>query len=175
MIHHISLDAKNPKRVASVLAEIMGGRFVHAPPNFRLDSWVVLPGDEHGTMVEVLPLGTELRPDQREAGHHTGEAHESPFVPHHAYISVDRSPDELLQIATREDWLARRCNRGPFELIECWIENRQMIEFASPEMKAKYLQLLTNPEALQAMVAEYSQTINKTSRKGKEQHRDESE
>src|SRR5262249_3961705 len=151
------IDARNPQYVASALAEIMGGRFVPAPPNFRPDSWVVIPGDEHGTMVEVLPLGTELRPDEKVAGFYAGEAGESPYVPHHAYISVNRSAEELLQIAAHEDWLARRCNRGPFEVIEFWIENRQMIEFASPEMKEKYLQLLTDPEALQAAVAEYSQ------------------
>lgn len=153
MIHHISLDAKNPKHVATVLAEIMGGHIVPAPPNFRPDSWFVFAGDEHGTMVEVLPAGTELRPDEPEAGFHASTAPVAAYVPAHAYISVNVSTETLLQIGKREGWLVRYCDRGPFDLIEFWIENRQMIEFATPEMKEKYVSLLTNPQAMQAALA----------------------
>jgi hypothetical protein len=151
MIHHISLDAKNPKHVATVLAEIMGGQIVPAPPNFRPDSWFVLTGDQHGTLVEVLPLGTEMCPDDVEAGFHQGTS--APYVPTHAYISVQASVETLLQIGAREGWLTRICDRGPFDLVECWIENRQLIEFAAPEMTEKYLAMLTNPQALQAALA----------------------
>lgn len=38
------------------------------------------------------------------------------------------------------------CNRGPFELIECWIENRQLIEFTTPEMTSQYLWLFSSSE-----------------------------
>lgn len=151
MIHHLSLDAKKPQHVATVLAEIMGGQIVPAPPNFRPDSWFVLTGDQHGTLVEVLPLGTELQPDEGEAGFHAGAS--APYVPAHAYISVPVSAETIQQIGTREGWLARYCDRGPFDLIELWIENRQLIEFAPPEMKEKYLALLTNPQAMQAALA----------------------
>ncbi|HEX4950319.1 MAG TPA: hypothetical protein VFZ34_26880 [Blastocatellia bacterium] len=156
MIHHISLDAKNPKHVATVLAEIIGGQVVPAPPNFRPDSWFVLTGDEHGTLVEVLPLGTEICPDNGEAGFRAGAG--APYVATHAYISVKTSVDTLLQIGEREGWLARVCDRGPFDLVEVWFENRQMIEFAPPEMSAKYLALLTNPRALQAALADLAET-----------------
>ncbi len=155
MIHHISLDAKNPKHVATVLAEIMGGQVVPAPPNFRPDSWFILTGDQHGTLVEVLPLGTEMWPDDGEAGFHQGTS--SPYLSTHAYISVNVNVESLLQIGEREGWLTRVCDRGPFDLVECWVENRQLIEFAAPEMKEKYLAILTNPQATQAALADLAE------------------
>jgi hypothetical protein len=99
----------------------------------------------------VLPLGTEMCPDDVEAGFHQGTS--APYVPTHAYISVQASVETLLQIGAREGWLTRICDRGPFDLVECWIENRQLIEFAAPEMTEKYLAMLTNPQALQAALA----------------------
>ncbi|MBL8203562.1 MAG: hypothetical protein JNM09_04975 [Blastocatellia bacterium] len=155
MIHHISLDAKNPRHVATVLAEIMGGQIVPAPPNFRPDSWFVLTGDQYGTLVEVLPLGTEMMPDDIEAGFHQGAS--APYVPTHAYISVQVNAETLQQIGKRENWFVRVCDRGPFDLVEFWIENRQLIEFAPPEMAAKYLNLLTNPQAMQAALADLAE------------------
>ena len=158
MIHHISLDAKRPRHVAEVLAEVLGGQVVPAPPNFRPDSWFVFTGDEHGTLVEVLPYGTELRPDKVEAGFHAGNVPESPFQATHAYVSTNLSAEQILKIGAREDWLTRHCDRGQFELIEFWVENRLLVEFAPPEMKAQYINFLTNPEALQAAMTEIGQT-----------------
>ncbi|MFN7928420.1 MAG: hypothetical protein U0Y68_10820 [Blastocatellia bacterium] len=63
----------------------------------------------------------------------------------------------MLQIGEREGWLTRICDRGPFDLIECWIENRQLLEFATPEMTAKYVGLLTNPQAMQAALADLAE------------------
>ena len=154
MIHHISIAVRNPIHVAGVLAEIMGADVFPAPPNFPKDARFVYPGDEHGTLIEVLPYGTEMRPDEPEAGFHAGAEPNSSFVATHAYVSVNLTGEELLRIGEREGWLTRRCDRGPFELIECWIENRLMIEFATPEMTAQYLGLLTNPEAMRAAIAE---------------------
>jgi hypothetical protein len=155
MIHHISLDAKHPKHVATVLAEIMGGQIVPAPPNFRPDSWFVLAHDQHGTLIEILPLGTEMWPDEIEAGFHAGTS--APYVATHAYISVQTSAETLQQIGEREGWMARVCDRGPFDLVELWIENRQLLEFAPPEMSAKYLALMTNPLAMQAALADLAE------------------
>jgi len=78
----------------------------------------------------------------------------SSFVATHAYISVNITAEQILRIGEREGWLTRRCNRGLFELIECWIENRLMIEFATPEMSSQYVSFLTNQEAVQAALAE---------------------
>ncbi len=157
MIHHISLDAKNPKNVATVLSEIIGGQVVPAPPNFRPDSWFVIAGDDHGTMVEVLPAGTEMRPDDGEAGFYAGETPVAAYGATHAYISVNVSARQLLKIGQREGWVTHICDRGPFDLVEFWIENRQMIEFAPPEMSAKYLHLMTNPQVMQAALADLAE------------------
>src|SRR5215510_13154965 len=72
MIHHISIAVRNPLRVAEFLAEIMEGQVLPAPPNFPKDSRIVFPGDEHGTLIEALPYGTELRPDDSETGMRAG-------------------------------------------------------------------------------------------------------
>ena len=60
MIHHLSIAAKDPKRAAGVLAELMGGTAVPFPPN--PGSFFALQLDEHGSGVEVYPAGTELQP-----------------------------------------------------------------------------------------------------------------
>lgn len=157
MIHHISIDAKNPPHVAAVLAEIMGGQAVPAPPNFPAGSRFVLTGDQHGSMIEVVPCGTEIQPDEPEAGFHLKPMPDASYSASHAYVSVDVSAEALIGIGAREGWLARQCDRGLFQLVEFWIENRQMIEFAPPEMKAQYLNFLTNPEAVQSALSQFAE------------------
>jgi hypothetical protein len=94
-------------------------------------------------------------PDEPEAGFRAGEP--PAYVPTHAYISVKLNAETLLEIGKREGWLTRVCDRGPFEVVEFWIENRQLIEFATPEMKEKYLSMLTNPKAIQAALADLAE------------------
>ncbi|WP_208734697.1 hypothetical protein, partial [Corallococcus praedator] len=60
MIHHISIAADNPLRVAQVLAEFLNGKVVPFASN--PDSYVALALDTYGTMIEVHPRGIELRP-----------------------------------------------------------------------------------------------------------------
>lgn len=153
MIHHISLEANNPKHVATVLAEIIGGQAIIAPPNFPLGSQFVLSGDQHGTMFEVMPRGTDLRPDESEVGFHQAATPRSTYSGAHAYISVNATCEKITAIGAREGWLTRRCNRGPFELMECWVENQLMLELAPPPMLDQYLNFLTNPEMMQAALA----------------------
>lgn len=153
MIHHISIAVKNPKNVAQVLTEIMGGQIIPAPPNFPQGSLFLIPGDEHGTLFEVLPFGSEMRPDAGEAGFHTDVVPNSNYVATHAYLSVETDAETILQIGAREGWLTRICDRGPFSLIELWIENRQLLELATPEMKAQYIGFLTNPATVQSFLA----------------------
>ncbi len=66
MIHHLSIAARDPKHVAGVLAEFMGGVAVPFPPN--PGSFFALQLDEHGSGVEVYPAGTELQPGGATAG-----------------------------------------------------------------------------------------------------------
>ena len=66
MIHHLSIAARDPKHVAGVLAELMGGKAVPFPPN--PGSFFALQLDEHGSGVEVYPAGTELQPGGSNGG-----------------------------------------------------------------------------------------------------------
>lgn len=54
MIHHISLDARNPLRVASVLAEILHGKVY----KFLIPgSYIAMPFDNYGTHFVVFKAG----------------------------------------------------------------------------------------------------------------------
>src|SRR6476646_9958906 len=138
MIHHISIAAENPLRVATVLAEIWQGKVFKFP---HPGSYVVFPFDKYGTGIEVFPLESVLVPaSDTEPSKVIQISHTSSFVATHAAISVPASQEQIEQIGEREGWQVARCNRGPFNVIEFWLENRLMLEFLTPELTAYYLQ-----------------------------------
>ncbi len=146
MIHHLSIAARDPQHVAGVLAELMGGVAVPFPPN--PGSFFALQRDAHGSGVEVHPAGTELRPGgDHGAGFAKREAHG--FGPTHFALSVGTSADAVEAIARREGWHCYRCDRGPFHVIEVWLENESMVEVLPPEYAAEYL-AFARPEGIEA-------------------------
>lgn len=145
MIHHISIAAHETRRVAEALSEILPGPVVPAPPEFPPNSWFVLKGDEPGTFIEVMPFGTEMTPGNG-IPNFVATKPGSEYSVAHAFISVSTPVEKILEVGSREGWQVERCNRGPFELIELWVENRQMLEFATPEMTAQYLGFFNNPK-----------------------------
>ena len=150
MIHHISIAAQNPLRVAQVIAEVMRGE---AFPFFPYPGgYMALPMDEHGTVIEVLPLHTKLLPGENDRPIQFVQANNSrEITATHAAISVPISQEEIEAIGKREGWRVLRCNRdGFFDVIEFWLENTVMLELLTPEMTAKYL-AATNPENLKKM------------------------
>ncbi|BAZ15422.1 hypothetical protein NIES4071_72940 [Calothrix sp. NIES-4071] len=152
MIHHISISARNPERVAQVLAEVMKAQVGPFPPH--PGSYFVLPNDEYGTGIEVYPLGSELLPGEgnSECKFVMNEA-ASQFTATHAAVSVPTSQEEIEEIGKREGWRVVRCNRESFfDVIEFWVENRLMIEFLTPEMASQYLGFITNPELLKSLM-----------------------
>ena len=151
MIHHLSIAARDPKHVAGVLAEFMGGLAVPFPPN--PGSFFALQLDEHGSGVEVYPAGTELRPGGSDGGGFVKKpAAERGYGPTHFALSVTAEADEVEAIARRERWQCFRCNRGPFHVIEVWIENESMVEILPPEFAAEYL-AFTRPDNIAAAMA----------------------
>ena len=44
------------------------------------------------------------------------------------------------------------CQRGPFRVIEYWVDNALMLEMLTPEMQAEYQRSIT-PEGWRAMLA----------------------
>lgn len=143
MIHHVSIAARQPRHVAEVLAELMNGR-AYPFPGGVADSFMAVSGDEHGSMIEVYPEDVVLQPGAGEsqvtAAHNAAPAH----VPFHLLLSVPVDRATVQRIGDREGWRTRLFGRGApgqppvFHVIEFWIENRLMLEVATPDMVAEY-------------------------------------
>jgi hypothetical protein len=138
MIHHLSIPAREPLRVAQVLAELLGGHVTRFGP-YR-DSYIAWAADEHGTAIEVYPAGTEMFPD---AGAGQANFRHNPaasgFVATHAAISVGWAANDVISLAQRQGWRAIELSRGSFDVIEFWAENRVMLEVLTENMAADYL------------------------------------
>lgn len=161
MINHISIAVNNPEKVANVLGELWNGIVIPFPP--CPDSFIVLANDGRGTGVEVTPIdtilvpGEGLPPENADAQTPT-EEYEAKFVksdfvpqyvPTHLNISTRLGIEEVKEIAAREGWRVLVCNRdkGLFQLIELWIEDRFMLEVMTPEQTARYVEI-TDPAFL---------------------------
>ena len=143
MIHHISISARDPRRVARVIAELWQTQALSFPP--LPGAFIVIAGDGHGTAIEVSPLGTELTPGEgdEQVQARLNEA-PSPFTATHAALSVPVSEARIKEIAAREGWRAETFDRGPaFRLVEFWVENRLLIELLPPDMAQRYLDFMT--------------------------------
>lgn len=142
MIHHLSLPAENPEHVASVLAEIFGGTATLIPGS---DVWAAWSTDVHGTAVEIFPRGFTMRPGEKDQPVCMGgEQVPAGFIETHAAISVELTTEKLLDIAEREGWQAMEHDRGPFRVVEFWLENTVLIEFLTPAMRDEYTSAVTS-------------------------------
>ena len=150
MIHHLSIAARDPQRVADALAEIMGGRSVPFPPN--PGSFFALQLDDNGSGVEVYPAGTELHPGGVEGGGFVKKPEPRGYGATHFALSVGTPADQVASIAEREGWQCVTCNRGPFHVIEVWLENETMVEVLPPEFAREYL-AFTRPDTVVARMA----------------------
>ena len=54
-------------------------------------------------------------------------------------LSVATDAKTVQSIAERAGWKCFDCNRGPFHVIEVWVENETMVEVLPPEYAAEYL------------------------------------
>ena len=153
MIHHMSIAAECPQRVAQALAEIWQGKAAQCVHSFPPGTYVVFAGDEYGTSIEVFPLDTELRPGTAEQMGEFGKNSAAfGFTATHAAISVNASIEQIEQIAAREGWRAVRCSRGgAYDVIEFWLENRVMLELLTPEFSAQYAEAM-QPQNIDAIV-----------------------
>ncbi len=166
MIHHVSIPAHEPKHVAEVLAELLGGKcFPFGPLE---GAYMAASGDVNGTMIEVYPeqatLDIPANDDQVVFGENSQPPHTWPF---HFLLSVPLEVEQVERIGAREGWRTKTFGRGKkghtpfFHVIEFWVENRLMIEVATPAMTQEYLQFLqgiqpaamSDPESLRRMRA----------------------
>ena len=150
MIHHLSIAARDPQNAAAVLADLMGGTAVPFPPN--PGSFFALQLDEHGSGVEVYPAGTELQPGGATGGHFVRKDARGYGSTHFA-LSVATDAASVQAIAQRAGWHCFDCNRGPFHVIEVWVENETMVEILPPEYAREYL-AFTRPDKVTAAMAE---------------------
>ena len=160
MINHISIAVENPEKVANVLAELWNGMVLPFPP--APNSFIVLANDGRGSGVEVTPIDTILVPgeglpadedfdintDTEEFGAQFVRSDSvPPYVPTHLNINTHLSIEEIKEIGRREGWRVLVCNRdrGLFQLVELWIEDRFLLEVMTPEQTARYVEI-TSPE-----------------------------
>jgi hypothetical protein len=158
MIHHVSISARDPKHVADVLAELMHGKSTPFPGGIA-NSFMAISGDTNGTLIEVYPETVTLEPGSGDQPAQAGRTQADPgYAPFHMLLSVPLTQADVQRIGDREGWRTQRFGRGApgqkplFDVIELWVENRLMIEVATPDMVSAYLDLF-NPAKLEAALA----------------------
>jgi hypothetical protein len=159
MIAHFSMPAREPQRVATVLARLIDG--VAMPFPVVSGAWVAIARDGSGTGIEVLPEASAHNPGEGDAD--PGRTANGPEVMpwevqirqdgaaqtasgFHVALTSPLDQDEVLALARGEGWRAVPCDRGGvFDLVEVWVENRFLIEVMPPAGAARYLAFY-NPE-----------------------------
>ena len=80
-------------------------------------------------------------------------------MPFHLLLSVPVDRAAVERIGEREGWRTRYFGRGApgqppvFHVIEFWLENRVMVEVATPDMLAEYTKMISR-ENLDKMFAD---------------------
>lgn len=148
MLSHLSLAANDPRHVAKVFAEIIGGE-AQSFAFVGQGSWVALSGDERGTMIEIYSRGIDQSSgaDARTAAPR--------FTPTHLAVATPKSREAVLAIGDREGWPVKLSRRGDmFDAIELWVEGCQLIEVLTGEAQADCIQAV-RVENWRAMVLDF--------------------
>lgn len=139
MLFHLSIDARDPRRVAHVLAEIFGSNVAAPFPPVAEGSWVALAADDRGTLVEVYPRGCELVEGEDGAGATSLSGAGGRSATHFA-MATPLAQSDIFRVALREGWPAKSLRRGDaFGVIELWLEGDRMVEVLTAEMQREYL------------------------------------
>ena len=134
-ILHLSISADAPEDVATFLAHVMGGEAMHFPP--FPSCWIAFARQDDGTAVEVYPTTHVLEAGPKQVSCEVKERDAKPTFAHVALCTtLNRS--EIISSADERGWRARICNRGPFECVEVWLENRLLVELLDAEMQRDY-------------------------------------
>lgn len=150
MIFHFSISADDPKRTATMFAELWRGQAFYFPMVGK-GSWIAHAGDDRRTTIEVYPRDLAFYPNESGEGHQRNEP-VSRHGPFHAAVGTPLSIEEVEEIGRRYACHTILCNRGPFRVIEFWVDNAQMVEMLTPEMQAEYQRSVT-PDGFRAMLA----------------------
>jgi hypothetical protein len=100
--------------------------------------------DGHGTLIEVYPEDVTLVPGGSDDQQCRSGQTTPGYVPFHLLLSVPIDRPTVERLGEREGWRTKYFGRGApgqkpfFHVIEFWVENRIMIEVATPDMVAEY-------------------------------------
>lgn len=137
---HVSISAAEPARAAGFLSTLLGGQALPFP-RFP-GSWIAFTGKDYGTAIEVYPTTHRLTIGPEAIACDVGARDNRPSFAHVAIASaLDR--EEVLDPGAADGWVTRVCNRGPFECVEVWLEDRLLVEVLDPEMQQDYAQGMT--------------------------------
>jgi hypothetical protein len=146
VIHHISITVNHPLKVARALGDVLQGSVYGFPP--LEGSYIVLPFDAHGTAIEVYPRTATFEPGLADGPQTYGlNASSPPYIGIHAAISVPSTQAEIEAIGDREGWRTLLCDRGPFRVIEFWVENWLMLELLPANLTTDYLAFIQPRQA----------------------------
>ncbi len=140
MIHHVSFGVSDPARVAHVLTELTGAAAFCAPsPPFPRDAWLVIAGDDRGSLLEVLPASTAFDPEA-PLGLLRQTATSRP-VSTHVLVSSVVSSEEIEAVAEREGWTIQHVDTGLFKIVKLWIDGAVLIELFAKGEAARYVEV----------------------------------
>lgn len=144
MIHHFSIPAHDPARVAQVLADLLGGRAYRFPGPLP-GAAMAVSGDRHGTMIEIYPETAVMAPGEGEApvAYRNAPADRSP-AGFHVLLSVPHDRAAIERIGAAAGWRTRFFSRAApglppvFHVVEVWVENRLLLEVVPADMIEVY-------------------------------------
>lgn len=150
MLFHASIPAREPEKVAAVLAEIWQGEAMPFPP--VPGAHVVFAGDEKATTLEIYPSNRTLVPSEAGVAIGNGPGCGGP-VGDHVAIATPLGVAEIEAIADKAGWRVQVASRGGiFDVVEIWLEDRYLVEILTPDMQADYIGRVT-PANWRAMLS----------------------
>jgi len=142
MIFHFSIAADDPKRTATMLAELWRGEAFPFPVLGK-GSWVAHANDDRRSTIEVYPRDVAIYPEERAGDlRHQEVPRHGPF---HAAVATPLSIEEVEDIGRKYGCTTRVCQRGPwFRVIEFWVDDCLMLEMLTAEMQDEYQRNITS-------------------------------
>jgi hypothetical protein len=136
VIHHISIPAREPLRVAQALAAFWRAEALPFP--MYEGSHIVFLDDAGTAAIEVYPAGRVLAPSTPELpALVVGDG--PAYSAFHAAIAVPVDETTIHGICAERGWKCQTGPRGPFfHVVEVWVENHTLLELLTPEMAAEY-------------------------------------
>src|SRR4051794_19108231 len=132
-----------------MLAELWRGE-AFCFPMVGTGSWVAHAGDDRRSTIEVYPRDLAFYPAEGQGEQRSESV--SRHGPFHAAVATPLSIAEVEDIGRRYGCHTVLCQRGPFRVIEYWVDNALMLEMLTPEMQAEYQRSVT-PDGWRAMLA----------------------